>query len=174
MADFGIAQVTFEDRLTRTGAALGTLGFIAPEQLDSAKHVDGRADIYSIGATLYMLLDGRSPRDLFMYNEGDPLFANVPESLEEIIIRCTRHKREDRIDNLTELLAALEIAKVELEPLDPGFPLLAPPQAPPIPHGLRSAAITPSRIGSGGHRLTRPPTFHVEGPVRTVKPKAKD
>jgi formylglycine-generating enzyme required for sulfatase activity/serine/threonine protein kinase len=63
--DFGLAKVTSEgqsDRaLTREGQMLGTPDFIAPEQIRDAQSADIRADIYSLGCTLYYLLTGRPP-----------------------------------------------------------------------------------------------------------------
>jgi serine/threonine protein kinase len=63
--DFGLAKATREQRvdsaLTREGQALGTPDFIAPEQILDATNVDIRADIYSLGGTLYYLLTGRPP-----------------------------------------------------------------------------------------------------------------
>ena len=46
---------------TLPGVAMGTPGYTAPEQLDDARSVDARADIYSVGATLYEMLAGRKP-----------------------------------------------------------------------------------------------------------------
>ena len=63
--DFGLAKVTREERvdggLTSEGQALGTPDFIAPEQIIDAQSADIRADIYSLGATLYYLLTGHPP-----------------------------------------------------------------------------------------------------------------
>jgi serine/threonine protein kinase len=63
--DFGLSKVTREaqidTRLTHEGQALGTPDFIAPEQILDAQSADIRADIYSLGATLYYLLAGRPP-----------------------------------------------------------------------------------------------------------------
>ena len=171
VADFGIAQVTWEERQTRTGAALGTLGYIAPEQLDSAKHVDGRADVYSIGATLYMFLQGKAPRDLFMHGPDAPVFATIPEPLLDLLVRATRHHRSDRIQSVNILLEKVLEAQGELAHRDPRFPLLAPPKAPPVPAGLTS--VKPTRLG-GARSATHdspPPTFHLDGNLRTVKPK---
>ena len=63
--DFGLAKATREEkvdsRLTSEGQALGTPDFIAPEQIRDAMSADIRADIYSLGGTLYYLLSGRPP-----------------------------------------------------------------------------------------------------------------
>jgi hypothetical protein len=63
--DFGLAKVTSEGQvdsgLTREGQMLGTPDFIAPEQIRDAQSADIRADIYSLGCTLYYLLTGRPP-----------------------------------------------------------------------------------------------------------------
>jgi serine/threonine protein kinase len=67
IADFGIAHVAESD-LTRDGAFLGSPAFAAPEQLRGAK-VDGRADLFSLGAVLYLLATGKRPF------EGDDIGA---------------------------------------------------------------------------------------------------
>jgi serine/threonine protein kinase len=62
LVDLGVAKRVDEDQsLTQTGQALGTPHYISPEQIRAAKNIDGRADIYSLGATLYHLVTGRTP-----------------------------------------------------------------------------------------------------------------
>ena len=61
--DLGIAKIAGQKGLTRTGAQMGTLYYESPEQIRGAKDVDHRADIYSLGMTLYEMLAGRLPFD---------------------------------------------------------------------------------------------------------------
>ena len=63
--DFGLAKVQSEGAvdsgLTHEGQMLGTPDYIAPEQISDAQHADIRADIYSLGCTLYYLLTAKPP-----------------------------------------------------------------------------------------------------------------
>lgn len=59
VTDFGIARIT-DDSRTRTGMVLGTPSFMSPEQL-SGQRVDGRADLYALGVSLFQLLTGQLP-----------------------------------------------------------------------------------------------------------------
>ena len=60
ITDFGLAKdQTSLDALTRSGAFMGTAAYVAPEQASNAKHVAARADIWSLGMTLYHMLAGR-------------------------------------------------------------------------------------------------------------------
>ncbi len=62
LADFGLALPRGVDRLTRPGAWLGSLPYAAPEQVEgSERELDARADVYSLGVTLYELLTLRTP-----------------------------------------------------------------------------------------------------------------
>jgi serine/threonine protein kinase len=62
LTDFGLVKQLGEDvDLTRAGQGLGTLNFIAPEQLQNAKGIDRRCDVYALAATLYMAVTGSCP-----------------------------------------------------------------------------------------------------------------
>lgn len=62
LTDLGLVKdVDAELNLTRTGRGLGTPHFMAPEQFRNAKNADARCDIYSLGATLYMMVTGELP-----------------------------------------------------------------------------------------------------------------
>jgi response regulator RpfG family c-di-GMP phosphodiesterase len=72
LLDFGLART--RARMTEPGSVLGTLGYMAPEQAQDATTVDERADIYSLGATLFWALTGQDPF---------PLTSNVVQDLEQ-------------------------------------------------------------------------------------------
>lgn len=60
LTDFGIAEMAGDPALTRTGTVIGSPGYIAPERLDGGT-VDGRSDLFSLGAALYTAVEGRAP-----------------------------------------------------------------------------------------------------------------
>ncbi|MFI0408866.1 serine/threonine-protein kinase [Actinomadura sp. 3N508] len=60
LTDFGIAVMAGDTALTRTGTVIGSPGYIAPERLDGGT-VDGRSDLFSLGAALYAAVEGRGP-----------------------------------------------------------------------------------------------------------------
>lgn len=124
VSDFGIAQTDFSF-LTKTGLALGTLGFMAPEQRKDAKHVGPQADIYALGATLFHLLTDRMASDLFIAENEPHVLKGIPEQLKPVLIKATRYQPSDRYVNATELARALFAVRDLLEPDPPGTPRLA-------------------------------------------------
>lgn len=132
---------------------LGSLDYMAPEQADDAHHVDHRADLYSLGCTLYDLLSGHPPfcavgaqsrlQKIAAHAESPvPSLAevcpNVPASLERIVRRLLAKKPRWRFSSAGELAAALapfcagaDLARL----LDPATPATAPlPLRPAAPH----------------------------------------
>ena len=109
LSDFGIAQLNRPDELglTQTGIAMGTQGYMSPEQRTSAKSVDSRADVYSLGATLYRLLTGLRPVDLFTKEPSDDCFAAVSPAMVDIILRATRYDAGQRYDSASQFGDAL-------------------------------------------------------------------
>ncbi len=61
LLDFGVAKLLGAPELTRTGAVVGTPAYMAPEQARGAEDIDGRADVYGLGAVLYKMLTGHAP-----------------------------------------------------------------------------------------------------------------
>ena len=101
--DFGISKAVAgatQQQLTSTAALMGSPLYMSPEQMQSAKSVDVRSDIWSLGVVLYELLDGRSPfaGDTMGETLGRVLTyeppsiekrrPEVPEGLANAIARC--------------------------------------------------------------------------------------
>ena len=114
--DFGLARAVHEDGQTLSGAILGTPRYMAPEQASGeAGQLDHRADLYSLGATLYHLIGGQPPipGEYFlevMHNlttmEPRPLRALVPDlpaDLEAIVHKCLEKDRAARYDSAAAL-----------------------------------------------------------------------
>ena len=105
-------------RLTASGEGLGSLGYLAPEQLDGAHEVDARADVYGLGATLLHALSGQAPHAavepealLAAIRRGPrPLRAlapDLPPVLGEVIDRACAPDPARRWPDMTALTAAL-------------------------------------------------------------------
>jgi serine/threonine-protein kinase len=124
--DFGISKAVFMVRpseavhSTDTRAVFGTPFYMAPEQMRSARDVDGRSDLWSLGASLYELLSGAPPFpaqsivDLaYRIANEDPrsLCARrpeIPEGLEQIVFRCLERDPGRRFQSARSLASALE------------------------------------------------------------------
>lgn len=109
VGDFGIAR-TLDTGFTSTGESLGTLAYVAPEQLDDARSVDFAADVYSLGATLYALVTGRVPHDLYLARRGSPVLEPLPEPLRPIVTKACDRRRERRHTSAAALAQDLDDA----------------------------------------------------------------
>jgi tRNA A-37 threonylcarbamoyl transferase component Bud32 len=119
--DFGIskAAVPGERGITRTDAVMGSPGYMAPEQIRSAKHVDQRADVWGLGIVLYELLTGRPPFDgdniatlsaqivLETPTPADTVRPEIPKGLAEAVARCLEKDPAGRFQNVAALARAL-------------------------------------------------------------------
>lgn len=127
--DMGLALVTHSadsesGRWTQEGAFMGTPDFIAPEQALNSRNVDIRADLYSLGCTLYFLLCGKAPfgnhpliQKLMMHQTTEPpaieqLRPDVPAKVAVILRRMMAKKLEERFQTPLELADALAALKV--------------------------------------------------------------
>jgi serine/threonine-protein kinase len=118
LMDFGIAKI-IEDatRLTETGM-MGTLDYLAPEQILNARQVDNRTDVYALGVLLYQLLTGELPfkggvgQVVFAHLQQPPpdprsVRAEIPENIAMAVIRAMAKEPDDRPQSAGELIAAL-------------------------------------------------------------------
>jgi serine/threonine-protein kinase len=124
--DFGVAKLTNDGQgkeLTQTGALVGTLPFMAPEQLMSAP-VDNRTDVYALGIMLYRMLTGaavweaHSLADIVrhqMMSAPPAMISRVTnpdfsDALDAVVLRCLEKTPEKRWQSMRELGDALEAA----------------------------------------------------------------
>ncbi|MBM4393055.1 MAG: serine/threonine protein kinase, partial [Deltaproteobacteria bacterium] len=125
LTDFGIAHNEgASHNLTRTSAIMGTLAYMPPEQRASAKRADARADLYASGASLFVLLTGEEPFDLYATEFHDRLFKAIPRELADVIKRACRYKPDERYASADDMADAIEQAARALD-LDMSGPPLA-------------------------------------------------
>ena len=130
--DLGLARLTSSDygssgTLTQTGAVMGTPDYIAPEQARQSHDVDGRADLYSLGCTLYFLLTGRPPFPTgplavkvaaHLFEEPESLAVlrpGTPATVAAVVRKLMAKKPEDRYPTAGEAAAALGRVLTELK-----------------------------------------------------------
>ena len=138
--DFGIAKLTPEDGAptrTSTGAILGTPAYLSPEQVQS-RGTDARADLYAVGVMAFEALTGQVPfkaPSMFelmrMHVEAPPprlreLAPEVPEALEEVVLRALAKQPDDRFATAAAMAEALQAAVRGLPPA-----AFAPVELPP-------------------------------------------
>jgi tRNA A-37 threonylcarbamoyl transferase component Bud32 len=109
-----------DSQLTRAHTAVGTPAYMAPEQARDSSHVDARADVYSLGCTLYVLVTGRPPFQGGTALEvitkhafeavvpPDAVSEGVPKALSDIIVKMVAKKPAERHADMGEVIAALE------------------------------------------------------------------
>jgi serine/threonine-protein kinase len=120
--DFGISKVqdgASEVHKTKSSMAMGSPGYMAPEQMRSAKHADHRADIWALGVILYQLLADRRPFEaesapvMFAmvlagnYQPITEILDDLDPALVEVVHRCLEREREDRYATVAEFAQAL-------------------------------------------------------------------
>lgn len=160
IVDFGIAKVlNSEDsgmeQLTRTGEIFGSPLYMSPEQC-RGKELDTRADIYSLGAVMYLTLTGKSMFEtnnaletMFKHVQETPAqFAQIspdaalPEALEAVVFRCLAKEPDERYQRMSDVKAALEGILPDLgvsQPMSVNTVSPSPPVEEKISHNVESA-----------------------------------
>ncbi len=138
IADFGLAKLlrreALDMTLTLSGTQLGTLRYMAPEQMEKPETVDHRADIYSLGVVIYEMLTGEVPMGRFAPPSER---ARVDVRLDEIVLRSLERDVERRYQHASEVKTAVESVAVRL-------PLPAAASAQEVPENTGSETqITP-------------------------------
>ena len=147
VTDFGIAKAVTAaaaENLTQTGTAVGTPAYMSPEQAAGEAELDGRSDIYSLGAMVYEMLTGRTPFTgptaqaiiAQCFTEPPPPMARardgIPEGVEQAVLRALAKVPGDRFASAMQFAQALSLTGVTTPP---GTPAGAP--------GGKSIAVLP-------------------------------
>src|SRR5579885_1673487 len=177
LMDFGIAKPAGDRRLTMTGTTMGSLYYMPPEQVKS-ETIDARADLYSLGVSLYELVTGRRPF------QGDSNYAimaahlqqlpvppievapNLPRGLNDIILMALAKDPGQRFQSADAFRAALSSVGSSLGSITPDVPA-----TPPEPSGVPSASMlvsSPEPLPSTS--AAAPPQPSVSNPVVVPPP----
>jgi hypothetical protein len=157
ITDFGIAQMVGATRYTMSGALMGTLNYMAPEQ-GMQNQSDARSDLYSLGIVLYEMLTGKPPFDadtplaILMKHVNEPLpmppttGVVVPEAFEHILLKVLSKNPDDRYQTAEEMAQAIRTAAEEAQVQLPDRISL------PLTATVAAAAAEPISVISGTAR----------------------
>jgi hypothetical protein len=166
LVDFGLARIQSTSTLTRTGAVLGSPGYMPPEMFQG-KDIDSRTDIFSFGVVFYEMLCGRRPfgpdedeednypRVIYRSLSEDPepptrLCPEIPAEIERIVLICLQKDPKWRYQSAADVLGELEAYKSK------------------APGELDGAEWKAGSVPSGG----RTQTFYVPPPAEAAAPAA--
>jgi serine/threonine-protein kinase len=145
LADFGLAKPEANLELSQPGVALGSVHYMAPEQVRGLQKADARADLYSVGIVLYELVTGRRPFDgddafsvMKAHVEQPPvppasLVRGLPAELNRIILRAMEKDPSRRFHTAAEFLG-------EMQAVDAGMATRSRPRRPAISRRIAIAA----------------------------------
>jgi serine/threonine-protein kinase len=179
--DFGISKVDTpgEQDTTKTGQMMGSPKYMSPEQMTSMRDVDGRTDIWSLGAILFEFLCGRppfvadnTPRVCALVLNADPplphtLRPDLPSDLEMVLLRCLEKDADRRFPDVKALVDALLPFAPPPELLTTGARSMVGP-ATPLPPSTRlvGATATPTPASTHAATVAAWDTTKYDGPNR--------
>lgn len=170
LSDFGLVKMgQSSSHLTQTGTGLGTPAYMAPEQASGLK-VDRRADIYALGIILHRILTGTVPHEaptpfaILVKRSTEPvpplrqLRPDIPESVEQVVLRSLAKEPDARYSTATDFAEALKKAKSDPNYREPTLTALrdmtmtSSPKTPPPAPTLQVPAISAPgwRLLAGG------------------------
>ena len=154
ITDFGIAKIRDDADHTQTGIMLGSVKYLAPEQVES-KPVDGRTDVYALGVVLYEAVCGKVPFDadtpaataLARLHTTPPhpkqIKPSVPAALDAVIMRALEREPDQRYSTATEMRVALLATRSAPQQLDPDITQVGHIPRPSATPGAVPAAAAP-------------------------------
>ncbi len=157
LLDFGVARLpTPDDRLTKDGARLGTIGYMSPEQVRNARSVDARTDVFGLGASLFFMLTGRDPFEPPIGAAGAMQAPSVrefrsdaPPALDQMMMKLMALKADERIPTaeaaMRELMPFLKTI-TRAKPSSPISELSVDSTVDTTPDSVPEAASVPHRI----------------------------
>src|SRR5581483_3705635 len=164
LMDFGIAKASSDHKLTMTGTTMGSLYYMSPEQIQGAANLDARADLYSVGVSLYELVTGKRPFD------GDSQFAimsahlektpvppitldpRLPQALNDVILMSVGKSPDSRFQTAKAFRNALQnVVGAATVAAPPPAAIPTPPIGQPVPvAGRASYENAPAQKGHRG------------------------
>lgn len=161
--DFGTARDIEDDEQTRTGLVIGSPYYMALEQAEGRRDLDGRADQYALAVIAYQMVTGARPYEsddtrsaLAKLLRGEPyllpsqLHPGIPPAVEQVITRGLARDREQRYPRIVDFGQAFAIACKESRPMGPKpGAAFTPPPAPQPTRRPSSAPAAPSNTPGG-------------------------
>ena len=194
--DFGIARLGADSpgglRQTVQGTVMGTAYYMSPEQARGVRDVDGRADTYAVGVMLFEMVTGKLPFEGKTTSEimtnaltqpfpsARSIEPSVSVALEEVILRATARKRDERYQTARDFAKALqplrpELVAVQLLDDDAGEGLLSPgnAEADQETTGIRRLDELAGRLPTWRASLSTPPRISPPPASRGSKEESK-
>ena len=163
--DFGLARSVQSEGMTQTGALLGTIEYMSPEQ-SMGKTLDQRSDVFSVGLIFYELLSGKMPfkadtamASLLMRNQeraipAAELETSIPKGLSDIVAKCLERDLAQRYQNVQEILNDLDAFQGSRPVMaSMAGTLLAPVIKPAVPWKWIGVGILAPLVAVGGWAL---------------------
>jgi serine/threonine protein kinase len=188
VADLGLARISDAltkpgeavSRLTQVGGVLGTVSFMSPEQARDSTTIDHRADIYSLGCTLYYLLTaqvpylGMSVMETVLKHRDAPIpslcaaRAEIPPALDAIYGRMVAKKPGDRFQSMTEVAQALESIGTSFEEQTKGAGPEVVPAAGPSRLSMNVETSMSASLGPTAQAVDRGPRGVPQGFLKVL------